>query len=88
MTKPMTLNVRVSGALGEFVAANVGADGVYENVSEYVRDLIRRDMSRVEAEAFERLRAELAHAYAAPEDTYRPLTADDVIVRNRLREPL
>jgi toxin ParE1/3/4 len=41
MTKTMTLNVRVSGALGEFVAANVGAGGSYENVSEYVRDLIR-----------------------------------------------
>ncbi len=37
MPKPMTLNVRVSGALGDFVATNVGDDGAYENVSEYVR---------------------------------------------------
>jgi Arc/MetJ-type ribon-helix-helix transcriptional regulator len=43
MPKAMTLDLRVSGALGEFVAANVGDDGAYENVSEYVRDLIRRD---------------------------------------------
>jgi antitoxin ParD1/3/4 len=38
----ITLNVRVNGVLGDFVAANVGDAGSYENVSEYVRDLIRR----------------------------------------------
>ena len=54
MARSMTLNVRVGGALGEFVAANVGDDGAYENVSEYVRDLIRRDMARADAESFER----------------------------------
>jgi Arc/MetJ-type ribon-helix-helix transcriptional regulator len=46
MPKAMTLNVRESGAFGEFVAANVGDDGAYENVSEDVRDLIRRDKER------------------------------------------
>ena len=47
------------------------------------RDLIRRDKEPVEAEAFERLKAELTHAFAAPEETYKPLTAAEVIVRNR-----
>jgi Arc/MetJ-type ribon-helix-helix transcriptional regulator len=51
------------------VAANVGDDGSYENVSEYIRDLIRRDKERAEKEAFERLRAELTHAFAAPESS-------------------
>ena len=87
MTKAMTLNVRVGGALGAFVAANVGEDGAYENVSEYVRDLIRRDMARVEGEAFERLKAELGHAFAAPDSAYAPLSADQVIARNRRRLP-
>jgi antitoxin ParD1/3/4 len=82
MTKTMTLNVRVSGALSEFVAANVGDDGAYENVSEYVRDLIRRDMERAEAEAFDRLKAELHRAFAAPDAAYQPLDADAVIKRN------
>jgi len=81
--KTMTLNVRVSGALGEFVAANVGDAGAYENVSEYVRDLIRRDKARAEAEAFERLKGELVHAFAAPDSDYRPLDAEAVIARNR-----
>ncbi|WP_341677511.1 addiction module antitoxin [Niveibacterium sp. SC-1] len=78
-----TMTVRLSGVLSDFVAANVGEDGAYENVSEYMRDLIRRDKERAEREAFDRLRAELAHAYAAPESAYRPLTAAEVIARNR-----
>lgn len=85
MLKPMTLNVRVSGALGNFVATNVGDDGAYENVSEYVRDLIRRDKARAEGEAFERLKAELTRAFAAPDNAYQPLDADTVIRRNARR---
>ncbi|MBU3887465.1 addiction module antitoxin [Methylosinus sporium] len=83
MSKPTTMTVRVSGALSDFIAANVGENGAYENVSEYIRDLIRRDKERAETAAFERLKAELAHAFAAPEATYAPLTAADVIARNR-----
>ncbi|PTD27836.1 addiction module antitoxin [Sphingomonas fennica] len=82
MSRSMTLNVRVSGALGEFVARNVGNDGAYENVSEYVRDLIRRDRERAEAEGFERLKAELTAAFAAPESAYQPLDAETIIARN------
>ena len=85
MSRPMTLNVRVGGMLGDFVAANVGDEGAYENVSEYVRDLIRRDMERAEIEAFERLKAELHRAFAAPDDSYSPLDADTVIKRGKLR---
>jgi len=83
MNKPMTLNVRLSGALSDFVAANIGAHGDYENVSEYVRDLIRRDKERVEAESFQRLKAELSRAYAAPEAGYAPLDAEAIIARHR-----
>jgi putative addiction module CopG family antidote len=78
-----TMTVRLSGPLSEFVATNVGEHGSYENVSEYVRDLIRRDKDAKEAAAFERLKAELTHAYAAPESSYKSLTAADVIARNR-----
>jgi antitoxin ParD1/3/4 len=84
MSKHMTLNVRITGPLSEFVDANVGDAGAYENVSEYVRDLIRKDKERVEREGFERLRAELAVAFAAPDDSYSTLTAADVIARNRV----
>ncbi|MFL5294971.1 MAG: type II toxin-antitoxin system ParD family antitoxin [Phenylobacterium sp.] len=85
MTKPTNLNVRLTGALGEFVAANVGEDGAYDNVSEYVRDLIRRDKARAEAEAFARLKAELDLAFAQPDDSYREVDVEAVIARNRRR---
>ena len=83
MPHTTTMTVRVSGALSDFVAANVGETGAYESVSEYIRDLIRRDKIRSEREAFLRLKAELARAYAAPDDTYHALSASDVIEKNR-----
>mgnify|MGYP001617707737 CR=1 FL=1 len=83
MGKPMTINVRVSGPLSDFVATNIGDSGRYENVSEYVRDLIRRDKERAEAEQFERLKAELSKAYRAPDESFAALDANTVIARNR-----
>lgn len=83
MSRTTTMTVRLSGTLSEFVAQNVGEDGSYENISEYVRDLIRRDKERAEMEAFDRLKAELQHAFSAPESSYKKLTADEVIARNR-----
>jgi putative addiction module CopG family antidote len=77
------MTVRLSGALSEFVASNVDEHGDYENISEYVRDLIRRDKDRREQDAFDRLKAELTQAFAAPESAYLPLTAAEVIARNR-----
>lgn len=83
MGRATTMTVRLSGALSDFVAANVGENGSYENISEYVRDLIRRDKERAEKEGFDRLKAELTHAFAAPDSSYKPLTAAEVIARNR-----
>ncbi|OOY26429.1 addiction module antitoxin [Thioclava sp. L04-15] len=82
MSRTTTLTVRLGGTLSDFVSANVG-DGSYENASEYIRDLIRRDKERVEHETFNRLKVELTHAFAAPEDTYQPLSAAKVIARSR-----
>lgn len=42
------INARLSQPLAEFVGRMVGDDGLYETPSEYVRDLIRRDMERRE----------------------------------------
>lgn len=78
-----TMTVRLSGALSDFVAANVGENGSYENVSEYIRALIRGDKERAEMEALDWLKAELAHTFAAPESSCKPLTAAEVIARNQ-----
>ena len=84
MSQTTTMTVRISGPLSDFVASNVGERGDYENISEYVRDLIRRDKERAEREAFDRLKAELTRAFAAPEESYRQLTAAEIIARNRV----
>lgn len=83
MNDMMNLNVRVSGALSEFVRENVGESGTFDNVSEYVRDLIRRDKDRVETAAFEAKRAALQQAFALPDSAYTELSAADVIRRNK-----
>jgi len=78
----MTMTVRLSGALSEFVAENVES-GTYENISEYVRSLIRNDKERSERVAFERLKAELAHSFSKPESSYIELSAQEIFDRNR-----
>jgi Arc/MetJ-type ribon-helix-helix transcriptional regulator len=83
MSKTSTMTVRLSGTLADFVATNVGENGSFENVGEYIRDLIRRDKERTEKAVFDRLKIELAHAFAAPESSYKLLTAAEVIARNR-----
>ena len=85
MPRTTTMTVRLSGALSDYVSANVGENGSYENISKYVRDLIRRDKERSEREAYEHLKAELVRAFAAPDSSFRPLSAADVIARNRAR---
>lgn len=44
------INARLSQPLAEFVARMVGVSGLYETPSEYIRDLIRRDMERREGQ--------------------------------------
>ena len=44
------INARISGALSEFVDRMVRVSGLYETPSEYIRDLIRRDMERREGQ--------------------------------------
>ena len=73
----MNLNVRISGSLSEFVTETV-SDGDFENVSEYVRDLIRRDKARAEREAFAAMKMHLQDAFAAPDGDSEKLSADDI----------
>lgn len=83
MPRTTTMTIRLNGALSDFVATNVSENGEYDNVSEYIRDLIRKDKNRAEAEAFERLKAELQQAFSAPDSSYVLLSAEDIIARNK-----
>jgi len=77
-----TMTVRLSGELSDFVTNNANENGSYENISEYVRSLIRDDKKRFEQEAFERLKAELTLAFSAPDSSYSKLSAEDIFNRN------
>ena len=77
MSDTMNLNVRISGSLKDFVSHEI-QQGSYENVSEYVRDLIRRDKKRAEQQAFDTLKAELQLAFAASESEYIEISASDI----------
>lgn len=59
--KETRLNVRVKGPLADHVEALVGSHGLYENQSEYLRDLIRQDMYQKDSDA---LRREIQFSYA------------------------
>jgi len=78
-----TMTVRLSGELSEFVATNVGENGLYDNISEYVRNLIRDDKKRIEQQAFNHLKLELELAFSTPDKTYKPISAADIIARNQ-----
>ena len=80
MSDTMNLNVRISGSLRDFVTETV-SEGDYENVSEYVRDLIRRDKERAEREAFEAMKVRLQDAFATADSEYEQLSADDIRMR-------
>jgi len=40
------VNARLSGPLDAYVDLMVGENGLYETPSEYIRDLLRRNMER------------------------------------------
>ncbi len=57
--------------------------GSSRSVNEHIRDSIRRNKDQTEKAAIDQLKADLTNAFAAPETSYKPLTASEVIARNR-----
>jgi len=57
------INTRLSRPMAEFVARMIGEDGLYETSSEYVRDLIRRDMESREDAAQAEFENRLLESY-------------------------
>jgi len=77
-----SIHVKVSGALQDHIQQQIGEGGLYENASEYIRALIRRDL-QTRDEAWEALQQELAPAMQANDDEFVSISADDVIRRNK-----
>jgi Arc/MetJ-type ribon-helix-helix transcriptional regulator len=75
------LNVRVVGELRQHVMQQIGEQGLYDNASEYIRDLIRKDLTDKQA-SWEWLRKHLEPAMRADASEFVAVTAADVISRN------
>ncbi|MBF0263846.1 MAG: transcriptional regulator [Gammaproteobacteria bacterium] len=76
------VNVRITGELRKHLLQQTGDHGLYENSSEYIRDLIRKDITS-RKEAWNWLRNELEPALYADESEYQQVSAADVIARNK-----
>ena len=79
-----TMNVSLPDEMKDW-AENQTAEGRYANVSDYVRDLIRRDIKRTEGIA--RFQAMIDEARASPTREITDIKAyfEEVKQRNRLK---
>lgn len=76
------INVRVKGELQTHMQQQIGVKGLYENASEYIRALIRRDLKN-SAEAWDVLKKHLEPGLRADESEFVAVSAQDVINRNK-----
>lgn len=76
------VNVRITGELRQHLERQIGKQGLYENASEYIRDLIRRDV-KSRQEAWDWLRTQLEPGMKADRREFITVSAEDVIARNR-----
>lgn len=79
-----SIHVRVTGRLQDHIRQQTGESGLYENASEYIRALIRRDIDNSE-EAWDRLKRHLEPGLRADESEFVEVSAEDVIRRNTKR---
>ena len=76
------VNVRIRGELKTHLQQQIGKDGIYDNAREYIRSLIRNDL-KSRTESWDWLRQHLEPALRANSSSYAPVTAEDVIQRNK-----
>jgi antitoxin ParD1/3/4 len=79
------INVRFSGTLQQFIHDRVDGSGLYSSASEYIRDLVRRDLEREEERRWDGLHAELAKGLAAEETAFVPLNAATLLQKAKAR---
>ncbi len=84
MATDNSIHVRVGGQLQAHLQQQIGENGLYENASEYIRALIRRDL-QTRNEAWDWLKRQLEPGLRAEESEFRAVSAQDVIRRNQGR---
>jgi len=75
------VNVRLTNELGKHLQQQTGDNGLYDNASEYLRDLIRQDL-KSQKESWHWLKTELEDAIRADESDFVSVSVQDVINRN------
>lgn len=84
MAADNSIHVRVGGQLQAHLQQQIGENGLYENASEYIRALIRRDL-QTRNEAWDWLKRQLEPGLRADESEFQAVSAQDVIRRNQGR---
>lgn len=79
------INVRVTGELRNHLLQQLSPAGLYENASEYVRDLIRRDL-KTQEESWKWLGRHLEPGLQADASEFVRVSARDVIARNKKKK--
>jgi Arc/MetJ-type ribon-helix-helix transcriptional regulator len=87
MSSP-NVTLRISGGLRDHIEECTGEHGLYETPSEYLRDLVRRDMEKNESEKWERLRMAITEGLSAKDSDYKELSAAGIKKRARKRNSL
>ncbi|MCP5207207.1 MAG: addiction module antitoxin [Hahellaceae bacterium] len=82
------VTLRVSGSLRTHLEECTGPNGDYETPSEYLRDLIRRDMQNKDSIKWERVRASLAEGLSFDEREYQSIDRAELKRRGRARNGL
>ena len=75
------VNVRLSGPLKQFINERSGPHGLYENASEYIRDLIRRDYEQEEKMRWTQLIDHLTPGMKADESEFIDFDIEQIITQ-------
>lgn len=78
------VNVRITGSLRNHLNQQIGASGLYENASEYIRDLIRRDLQSKQ-EAWQWLQKKLEPGLRADDSEFVKVSKEEIIARSKER---
>ena len=82
---PSTVNLRLNDSLAEFANSRIGDQADYDTMSEYVRDLIRKDKVEKEARDFEIVKRLLREAFAQDPADAVPFNRADFFTRANAR---
>lgn len=84
MVASENVNVRITGNLRAHLNRQIGAGGLYENASEYIRDLIRRDLESRE-DAWQWLLKKLEPGIRAADNEFAKISKKEIIANSKKR---